>query len=446
MSNKIYAFDDFGIKHETMSRAEIENAIQTGEIKKEVFEGSIEYEGENVPYSYVGTKLDDAIILKLLACGISPVDNALIPSEIQTYLSLPIFSIHFYYSETEIYATNAKNDYLGLEKIGIGTCKVYPNGSIKLGYYMKSNKKMNDVRYCKTKQEYDDIVKDEDTTYIVEDEDYTVDRAIASDYTDSIFDTTAFYDIRDYEDEQTRHSAFILSQVFDKSGNVYLPKVKNATKADKANVSVIPQAITGETKFYSVDQDTDYMDIEEPNFTFSEVFEKSESDTNKYLPRVKEATNAIHCNTANDANYAEASDNLYVEQIDINDYCVVDTSYDGEKYVWNVTASFISNILSNVNKPAIIHFKLFAVPSSGDWVGMTTNESMFYDGISAEKLCTIGFWEKTLVNGDIFKDAQYVHIKYDKETNRLYADYCHGEKVTAQIFLTNVYVSTLELA
>jgi hypothetical protein len=172
MANKIYAFDDYGIKHETMSKDQIENAISTGEIKKDVFEGSIEYDGETVSYNYAGVKPDDAIILKLLECGISPKDNPLTPIEIQTYLGMENFSIHFYYSETEIYATNAKNGYLGFEKVGIGTCKLYPDGKYQLGYFMKSSKKINDVLVMGQK-EFDDTPKQEETVYIVDDVEYT---------------------------------------------------------------------------------------------------------------------------------------------------------------------------------------------------------------------------------------------------------------------------------
>ena len=408
--SKYYVIDEIGNKYESMTKTEILQSIGAGGERENVFTGDLIYDNERIDYTYTGEKPTDDIILKLLDAGLKLEDTHLTDIEIMTIAALNDFTIHYYYTDGELYVSNRNDNSIKFFKEGIGVMTLYPN-SREVSYYMKSNKKMNDVRYCQSKKEFDDIVKDEDTTYIVEDENYTVDRAIASDYTDSIFDTTAFYDIRDYEDEQTRHSAFNLSKVFDKSGNVYLPKVKNATKADKADVSVIPQAITGETKFYPIDQDTDYMDIEEPNFTFSEVFEKSESDTNKYLPRVKEATNAIHCNTANDANYAVAADSLYVEQ---NESASVQIVNGG-----TVTTNGITSVLNNVNQPAIIHFNLDVQLKAVS--GLSTaktmhSESLFYNGtIRTGKLCPVAIIDESTQK--IYK-ILHIIICYDNSLNK----------------------------
>ncbi len=289
MADKIYAYDDYGIKHETMSRAEIENAISTGEIKKNVFEGSIEYEGENVPYSYVGTKLDEAIIRKLLACGISPVNNKLIPSEIQTYLSLPDFSIHFYYSETEIYATNAKNSYLGFEKIGIGTCKVYPNGNIALGYYMKSSAKMNDVRVCKDMNEFNNIAKDEETNYIVENAEYTQNIVI-----------DAYYDF------DTITTNFDISILEVAKADRYVLKLTTYNEEDESSYYYYIPLSEYTASFNHGSNDETYHYFKFINNDYTITITKCDDE---HLNSISIESTTIHANTADEATHATNADN-----------------------------------------------------------------------------------------------------------------------------------------
>lgn len=408
--SKYYVIDEIGNKYESMTKSEILQSIGAGGERENVFTGDLIYDNERIDYTYTGEKPTDDIILKLLDAGLKPEDTHLTDIEIMTIAALNDFTIHYYYTDGELYVSNGNDNSIKFFKEGIGVMTLYPN-SREVSYYMKSSKKMNDVRYCQSKQEFDDIVKDEDTTYIVEDENYTVDYALEAEHA-------------------------------KKANNA-----NYATNANTAIVSRVPQAITGDTKFYPVDQDADYIGLAEENFTLDEVFAKDESSEDvKYLPKVKNATNADyainanHCDTANDANYAVAADNLYVEQKYSDSVKIVNSN--------TVTSSQILGVLDGVNKPAIIHFQLLVqvYDSTGEMTGnVIHSESMFYDGATliSSKLCPVMILN---AQNSTYAETRHICIQYARTGNSLYAYLCDSGQYPLSVYLNNVYVSTLELA
>ena len=45
---KKYAFDDYGVKYETLGKDEILASIKSGELKEDTFSGSVEFEGKTI--------------------------------------------------------------------------------------------------------------------------------------------------------------------------------------------------------------------------------------------------------------------------------------------------------------------------------------------------------------------------------------------------------------
>lgn len=146
MSDKVYAYDDFGNKHETLTKEEIEQSIGAGGIRECVLTGCINYNNALINYNYTGTLPSESIITKLLAFGVNPVNNLLTEAEVTSCLSLSLFSIHFYYLDAEIYVTNANGDYLAYSKMGEGTFNVYPR-KVDRFYFVKANEKTTSGEY-----------------------------------------------------------------------------------------------------------------------------------------------------------------------------------------------------------------------------------------------------------------------------------------------------------
>lgn len=181
--SKKYLYDEYGNKYEGLTKEEIVETFGAGGLREDVLTGSIMYNSNEVRYNYSGNKPDDAILLKLLGFGCNPTTNNLTTNEIQSYLGLNEFSINFFCVDTELYVTNANKSYLSFVKVGVGEHKLYPNGSKKLGFYMKANEQMNNVQVCTT-EEFNSIAKSSDTFYIVNDENYKVEEAEHADTAD----------------------------------------------------------------------------------------------------------------------------------------------------------------------------------------------------------------------------------------------------------------------
>lgn len=147
MSNKVYAYDDFGNKHETMKKDEIEQSIGAGGVRECVLTGCINYNKVDINFNYTGTLPSEAVISKLLAFGVDPENNLLTEAEVTSYLGLAMFSIHFYYLDAEIYVTNVNGTYLAYSKMGEGTFNVYPR-KVEKFYFVKANEKNMDGSYA----------------------------------------------------------------------------------------------------------------------------------------------------------------------------------------------------------------------------------------------------------------------------------------------------------
>lgn len=196
MSNK-FVFDEYGNKYPALDKDEVLETIGAGGLRENVYTGNIEYNSNEIKYNYSGSKPDDAILIKLLGFGCDPKSNNLTAAEIQDYLELNEFAVYFYCVDTQLYVTNANRSYLSFVKVGIGEYKLYPNGTKKLGYYMKASEQMNNVQVCDTPEEFKQIGKQADTYYIVLDDDYTVQKAIADEYGRNI---AATYLEKEYHD------------------------------------------------------------------------------------------------------------------------------------------------------------------------------------------------------------------------------------------------------
>ena len=146
MSNKVYAFDDYGNKHETMRKDEIEQSIGAGGVRECVLTGCITYNKVDINYNYTGTLPSETVISKLLAFGVNPENNKLTEAEVTSYLGLGMFSIHFYYLDAEIYVTNVNGTYLAYSKMGEGTFNVYPR-KVEKFYFVKASEKTNSDEY-----------------------------------------------------------------------------------------------------------------------------------------------------------------------------------------------------------------------------------------------------------------------------------------------------------
>lgn len=133
-----YILDDYGNKYPALDKDETLASIGAGGVRECVLTGCVTYNNEEINFNYTGSLPEEANIVKLLACGIDPESNKLTEAEIEGYLSMNNFSIHFYYVDNEIYVTNANRDYVAFTKIGVGTYLVYPR-TTEIGYYIKSN-------------------------------------------------------------------------------------------------------------------------------------------------------------------------------------------------------------------------------------------------------------------------------------------------------------------
>jgi hypothetical protein len=172
---KYYVTDEIGNKYESMSKDEILASIGAGGEREHVFTGEIMYDkdgdsitDEVIDYAYTGTKPDDSIILKLLEAGLKPVENNLIETEITNIINLSDFTIHYYYKDGELYVSNRADNAIKFFKTGVGVMTLYPR-SKEIEYYIKSNEKIENIVWL-TSQEYNDIVKKPNVTYIVTDE------------------------------------------------------------------------------------------------------------------------------------------------------------------------------------------------------------------------------------------------------------------------------------
>lgn len=165
--SKKYVIDDYGNKYEALDKKEVEATVGAGGIRECVFTGCIDYNGSSINYNYTGNLPDAAIVKNLLECGIDPTANNLTEAEVTDYLGLAMFSIHFYYLDTEIYVTNANGGYLAFEKIGEGTYKVYPR-KVETGYHLKTETPIANIQFV-TQKEYDNMAKKDDVFYYVTD-------------------------------------------------------------------------------------------------------------------------------------------------------------------------------------------------------------------------------------------------------------------------------------
>lgn len=144
--SKVYAFDDYGNKHETMKKDEIEQSIGAGGVRECVLTGCITYNKVDINFNYTGTLPSEADISRLLAFGVDPENNKLTEAEVTSYLSIGMFSIHFYYLDAEIYVTNVNGTYLAYSKMGEGTFHVYPR-KVEKNYFVKANDKTTSGEY-----------------------------------------------------------------------------------------------------------------------------------------------------------------------------------------------------------------------------------------------------------------------------------------------------------
>jgi hypothetical protein len=169
---KKYVFDDYGQKYESLDKDEINGLIATG-VERNTFSGSVTFENNIISFDYSGTLPSEEILIKLLNAGVyyDNTEKQLTEKEISDILALPDFSINFYYIDTNLYATNANKNYISLVKDGVGRLDLYPKKR-ELGYFIKSNKKMKNIEYLR-KDEFNNIIKDSSTLYVIGDEDYT---------------------------------------------------------------------------------------------------------------------------------------------------------------------------------------------------------------------------------------------------------------------------------
>lgn len=169
--SKWYVYNDFGVKKDVTE-------LIGDSVRECVFASCVEYDGVDINFNYSGTLPEEAVILKLLSFGVDPETNNLTEAEITSYLALNDFAIQFFYLDSEIYVTNGKHNYLSFVKGGIGKIDVYPSKK-DLGYFMRSSKPINNVIHCKTMKEFNAIIpKDENTIYVVEEEDYAAPKAL----------------------------------------------------------------------------------------------------------------------------------------------------------------------------------------------------------------------------------------------------------------------------
>lgn len=173
--SKKYVIDDYGNKYEALTKQEIEATVGAGGLRECVFTGCINYNGKDINYNYTGNLPDEAIIKNLLECGIDPTANNLTEAEVTDYLAIAMFSIHFYYLDTEIYVTNANGGYLSFEKIGEGTYKVYPR-KVETGYHLKTETPIAPIQFV-TQKEYENIAKKDDVFYYVTDAEFDAEYA-----------------------------------------------------------------------------------------------------------------------------------------------------------------------------------------------------------------------------------------------------------------------------
>lgn len=141
-----YVFDENNNRFEGMTKEEILESIGAGGERTCVLTGCVTYNNLEINYNYTGSLPDETKIVKLLSCGVDPTNNKLTEAEVENYLTLNNFSIHFYYVDNEIYVTNANRGYLSFTKMGEGTFNVYPR-KVEKFYFVKANEKTTSGEY-----------------------------------------------------------------------------------------------------------------------------------------------------------------------------------------------------------------------------------------------------------------------------------------------------------
>ena len=144
MSNKVYAFDEYGNKHETMKKDEIEQSIGAGGVRECVLTGCINYNKVDINFNYTGTLPSD--ISKLLAFGVDPENNKLTEAEVTKVISIILICITITLLSAEIYVTNVNGTYLAYSKMGEGTFNVYPR-KVEKFYFVKADEKTTSGEY-----------------------------------------------------------------------------------------------------------------------------------------------------------------------------------------------------------------------------------------------------------------------------------------------------------
>lgn len=174
--SKYYVIDEMGNRAEGLTKNEILESIGAGSLRENVFTGSLIYDNEEISYEYNGTKPSDEYITKLLDVSLNYTLN-LSASEINSLLELGEFKLYFMLCNTEVYITNGHCDGIYIYNPEIGYRKLYVNKKENF-YYLKSTSPINKIHNC-TKEEFKSITeKDNNTFYVVEDEEYAVENTV----------------------------------------------------------------------------------------------------------------------------------------------------------------------------------------------------------------------------------------------------------------------------